>query len=120
MALLEGDAARFRALADELLHIADTNSLRELQAVARRWRGEAHLHQRAFAPARDELTQAASLAEPLCRVRLMLDLQRALARWHDLQGQPAQAEPHHAQALRLAQGIEASLEGSGLQARLNP
>ena len=120
MALLQGDAARCRALADELLDIADANGLRELQAVARRWRGEAHLHQRAFAPALDELAQAARLAEPLGRVRLMLDLQRALARWHDLQGQAAQAEPHHAQARRLAQGIEASLEGSGLQARLSP
>ncbi len=93
MALREGQAERCRALADELLHIADANGLRELQAVARRWRGEAHLHERAFAPARDELTQAVSLAEPLGRVRLMLDLQRALARWHELQGQAAQAEP---------------------------
>jgi tetratricopeptide (TPR) repeat protein len=120
MALLEGDAARCHAMADELLHIADAEGLREQQAVARRWRGEAWLHERAFAPALDELTQAAALAEPLGRVRLMLDLQRALARLHEQRGQAAAAAPHHAQAQALAQRIAASLEGSGLQARLKP
>lgn len=120
MALLEGDAARCLARADELLHIADANGLRELQAVARRWRGEALLRVSAFAPALDELTQALALAEPLGRVRLMLDLQRALARLHVQQGRSGAAEPHHARAQVLAHGIEASLEGSGLKVRLNP
>jgi tetratricopeptide (TPR) repeat protein/transcriptional regulator with XRE-family HTH domain len=119
-ALLEGNAAVCRAMADELLRIADANGLRELQAVARRWRGEAHLHERAFAPARAELTQAASLAEQVGRVRLMLDLQRALARLHQLQGDAAAALPYHERAQELARCIEASLEGSGLQARLSP
>ncbi len=107
-------------MADELLHIADDNGLRELQAVARRWRGEALLHERAFAPALDELMQAAALAERVGRVRLMLDLQRALARLHEQQGQTDTAAPHHTRAQALARSIEASLEGSGLKARLNP
>ena len=120
MALLERDAARCRALADELLHIADANGLRELQAVARRWRGEALLQQRAFAAALNELTQAAHLAESVGRVRLMLDLQRALARLHEQQGDAGAARGHTERAQALAQSIETSLDGSGLQARLNP
>jgi len=119
MALLEGNAARCRAMADELLHIADTHGLRELQAVARRWRGEALLQQRAFAPALAEMTQAVALAEPLGRVRLMLDLQRALARLHEQQGQADAAEPHHVRARALGQSIQDSLDGSGLMARLD-
>ncbi len=119
MALLQGDTRRCHAMADQLLHIAETNGLRELQAVARRWRGEALLHERAFAPALAELTQAVAVAEPLGRVRLMLDLQRALARLHEQQGQIAAASPHNERAQALARSIEASLEGSGLMARLD-
>lgn len=119
MALLEGKAERCQVMADELLQIAAANGLRELQAVARRWRGEALLQQGAFGPALDELTQAAALAEPVGRVRLLLDLQRALARGYEQQGRAEAAAPHRARARALVQGIEASLEGSGLQARLN-
>jgi len=119
MALLKGDAPRCRAMADQLLHIADANGLRELQAVARRWRGEALLDEQAFAAALAELAQAAGLAEQVGRVRLVLDLQRALARLHEQQGRAAAAQPHRERALALALSIEASLEGSGLQARLD-
>jgi len=119
MALLQGDATRCRVLAEELLHIADGNGLCEMQAVARRWRGEALLLERAFAPARAELTRAVALAEQVGRVRLMLDLQRALERWHERQGQIEAALPHHERAQALATSIEASLEGSGLLARIN-
>ena len=43
IALATGDTNRCRAYGDELLVIAEQNGLRELEAVARRWRGEALL-----------------------------------------------------------------------------
>ena len=43
IALAAGDANRCRAYADELLAIAEPNGLREIEAGARRWRGEALL-----------------------------------------------------------------------------
>jgi tetratricopeptide (TPR) repeat protein len=120
IALLESDAPRCRTMADQLLRIADTNGLRELQAVARRWRGEALLAEKAFALAQSELRQATVLAESVGRVRLMLDLQSAQARLFEQQGQRAAASTCRDRALSLARAIESSLEGSGLQARLRP
>jgi tetratricopeptide (TPR) repeat protein len=120
VALRAGDCTRCRACADELLHIATAHGLRELEAAARRWRGEALLAERAFAPAQAELTCAATLAEAIGRVRLAMDAQSALARQCERQGLDEAAQPHRARALGLACAIEQSLAGSGLQARLQP
>ena len=46
IALASGDADGCAAHADELLAIAEPNALRELEAVGRRWRGEALLARR--------------------------------------------------------------------------
>jgi tetratricopeptide (TPR) repeat protein len=62
IALAGGDAAHCRAYANELLAIAEANGLRELEASARRWRGEAALAEKAYAQAHAELTRAAALA----------------------------------------------------------
>ena len=43
VALAQGDPRRCRAFGDELLALAEANGLRELEASARRWRGEALL-----------------------------------------------------------------------------
>jgi hypothetical protein len=43
-----------------------------------------------------------------------------LARGYEQQGRAEAAAPHRARARVLVQDIEASLEGSGLQARLTP
>ena len=119
MSLAAGDAGRCRTYADELLTMAEANGLRELEASARRWRGEAALAEQAYAPALAELSRAAALADATGRVRLQWDTQAALARLCAAQGQPEAAQRHGERAMALRQAIEASLVGSGLEARLS-
>ena len=118
IALAAGDASRCRAYADELLAIAEPNGLRELEAVARRWRGEALLAEKAYAEAQAELSRAAALAEDIGRVRLQMDAEAALARLPAAQGQRDAAQRHDAKARAIAEAIEKSLVSSGLEARL--
>ena len=118
IALAVGDASRCRRYADELLAIAEANGLRELEASARRWRGEAALAEKAYAPAQAELSRAAALADATGRVRLQWDTQAALARLCAAQGQADTARRHGERAWAIRQAIEASLVGSGLEARL--
>ncbi len=118
ISLAEDDANRCRAYADELLAIAGSNGLRELDAVARRWRGEALLVEKDYAAAQAELSRAAMLAEDVGRVRLQMDTQAALARLLGEQGQRDATQRHGATARAIAQAIEKSLESSALEARL--
>jgi tetratricopeptide (TPR) repeat protein/DNA-binding XRE family transcriptional regulator len=118
MALASGDASRCRAYADELLAVAEANGLRELEAVARRWRGEAMFVEKDYVTARAELSRAAALAEDIGRVRLQMDAQAALARLLSAQGQHDAAQRHDARARAIAEAIGKSLESSGLEARL--
>jgi tetratricopeptide (TPR) repeat protein/transcriptional regulator with XRE-family HTH domain len=118
IALAAGDANRCRAYADELLAIAERNGLRELEATARRWRGEALFAHKAYAEAQAELSRAAALAEDIGRVRLQMDAEAALARLLGAQGQGDAARRHGATAQTIAQAIEKSLVSSGLEARL--
>lgn len=117
IALAAGDANRCCAYADELLSIAAANSMRELEAVARRWRGEALIAQTDYAASQAELSRAAALAEEVGRVRLQMDTQDALSRLCDAQGQSDTSRRHGKAAEAIAQAIEKSLESSGL--RLN-
>jgi len=118
IALAAGDTRRCRAYADDLFALAEANGLRELDAVARRWRGEALLAENEHAAAQAELTRAAALAEDIGRVRLQMDVQRALARVLEAQGDRAAAQRRDAAARAIAQAIEQSLKSSGLDARL--
>jgi len=119
IALAAGDANRCRAYSDELLAIAEPNGLRELEAVARRWRGEAMFVEKDYVKAQAELSRAAALAEEIGRVRLQMDTQAALARLLAAQGQRDTAQRHGATARAIAEIIEKSLESSGLEARLH-
>ena len=118
ISLAAGDAACCRACGDELLALAESNGLRELEAVARRWRGEALLAQQAYVQARAELSRAAALAQEIGRVRLLMDAQAALARLSEVQGQSDAARHHDGKARAIARAIEASLVSSGLEAKL--
>ncbi|GBL44807.1 adenylate cyclase [Sulfuriferula multivorans] len=118
IALTAGDASRCRVYGDELLAIAEPNGLRELEAVARRWRGEAMLMEEEYREAQAELSRAAALAQDIGRVRLQMDVQAALARLLAAQGQRDAAQCHDAKMHAIAKGIEKSLEYSGLEARL--
>jgi tetratricopeptide (TPR) repeat protein/DNA-binding XRE family transcriptional regulator len=118
IALAAGDLNQSRAYADALLAIAEANSLRELEAVARRWRGEAMMAEKDYMKAQAELSHAAALAEEIGRVRLQMDTQAALARLCLARGQSDAAQCHDAKARAIAEAIEKSLECSGLEARL--
>lgn len=118
IALTAGDVERCRDYADELLNLADANGLRELAAVAHRWRGEALLAEQRYQDAQTELNRSAALAETVGRVRLQMDIASALARLCAAQDQPAAAQQYTDQALALADNIKKSLITSGLDARL--
>jgi len=120
IALEDGDASRCRAYADELLAIAVTNGLRELEASARRWRGKSFLAQEAFVEAEAELSRALALAEDIGRVRLAMDAEAALARALGGLGRTDDAGEHDVRARSIAEAIEKSLPGSGLDMRLHP
>jgi hypothetical protein len=92
--------------------------MREIEAGARRWRGEALLAQKDYAPAQAELTRAAALAADIGRVRLQMDTEAALARLFGAQGERGARQRHNAKARTIAQAIENSLLSSGLEARL--
>lgn len=119
VALAAGHANRCRSYADELLAVAEPSGMRELQGVARRWRGEALFAEKAYAEAHAELSHAAALAEDIGRVRLQMDAEVALACLSGAQGQNKDAQRHRARAHAITQAIESSLMSSGLEAQLH-
>jgi len=119
IALTAGDSSGCRVYADELLSIAEPNGLRELEAVARRWRGEAMFAEKDLERAHTELSRAAAQAQDIGRVRLHMDTQDALSRLLAVQGQPKAAQQHATKARAISDAIEKSLESSGLVARLD-
>lgn len=118
IALRDGDARGCRAYAHELLAIAMQNGLRELEAVARRWRGEALLVENEHAMALTELANAAALADAIGRVRLQFDIHATLARAHAAQGQRDEAQHHDLRARSIVALIEKNAASSGLAVRL--
>jgi len=120
VALAQGDPRRCGAFGDELLALAEPNGLRELEASARRWRGEALLAEKEYAAAHAELSRAAALAEGIGRTRLQWDTANALARVCAARGEGDAAQQHQAKARAIAAALTASLESSGLEARLRP
>ena len=118
VALRQGDASRCRSFADELLALAQSNGLRELEASARRWLGEAWLAEKAWSQAQAELSRAAALAENIGRVRLQMDAQSGLALLFTAQGQRDSARHHDARARAIAETIEKSLVSSGIETRI--
>ncbi len=115
IALTAGDASRCRAYGDELLAIAESSNLRELEVVARRWRGESIFAEKDYRGAQVELSRAATLAEAVGHVRLRMDAEAALARLFAAQCQSETAQRHGAKARAIAEAIEKSLESSGLR-----
>ena len=116
--LAGGDPVRCRVYADEMLALGVAHSLREIEAGALRWRGEALRAEQAYAPARAALLRAVALAYDSGRVRLQMDCQAALARLFAAQGRHGDAQRHAERAHATAQGIESGLDASGLEANL--
>jgi len=80
LAAARGESAACLAHADELLSLVEPPGLKELAAVARRWRGAALLAQGRTEEGRDELMRAARVADHLGRARLAADARAALQR----------------------------------------
>ena len=112
--LAAGDATASLAFADELLQLAEPAGLREMEATARRWRGEALLAQGKHAAAGQELCRAAELAEEIGRVRLAMDTSAALARLEQELRRADAARRHEARARAGAEAIASSLQACGL------
>ncbi|HXA36714.1 MAG TPA: AAA family ATPase [Steroidobacteraceae bacterium] len=120
LAIAGGDTRRCHAFASELLALAESNGLREVEARARRWRGEAFLADRGYAEALTELSCAAAQAQDIGRVRLRMDLELALARLHAARDQQHEAGLHGRNADEIRKMIERSLVSSELRAQLQP
>ncbi|MCB1916614.1 MAG: AAA family ATPase [Rhodocyclaceae bacterium] len=116
-AIATGDAAAARTAADELLAIGTANDLAEMAAVAHRWQAEAWLLDGRPDEARRALTVCRDSAQGIGRVRLELDAERLLARIARASGDTGVAAGHRRRAEEIATAIEATLEGSGLQAQ---
>ena len=110
----DGDAQASIQCADELLEIAQPGAMREMEAVARRWRGQALLAQGQHDAAAAELALAAASATSIGRVRLHADTQGALARLALARGRREEARRHEAAACAGVAAIAASMQTSGL------
>ena len=119
IALAAGDDMGCCAYADELLAIAQTNGMNEMEAVAWRWRGEALLVKRDFVAAETELTLAATLFEKVGRTRLHMDTQVLLARVFEAQGKSDVSKRHNTATREIGEAIFNSLTSSTLVAKLN-
>jgi hypothetical protein len=78
LAAARGEAEACLGYAGELLSLVEAPGLKELAAVARRWRGAALLAQNRVAEGRQELMLAAQVADQLGRARLAADARAAL------------------------------------------
>ncbi len=119
IALTKNDVRGSRAYANELLAIATTNGMRELEGVARRWIGETLFREKDYTAAQAELSPALALAEQTGRVRLQLDVHAALSRVCAARGQRDVANKHESEVEAITTAIAKSLESSGLKARLH-
>jgi tetratricopeptide (TPR) repeat protein len=107
LALARGDALECMRHAEDLLALAEAQSLDELAGTAHRWRGEALAAQGERAGALAELRIAGRTARRIGRVRHVYDVERALAKL----GEKHEAE-HWADAIRAGAadgGLEAGL-----------
>ncbi len=114
LALSGGDIARCEIAADELLALSMQGGLREMEGVARRWRGEAWLAKGDYCTAQAELSHAATLAASVGRVSLQRDVEAALEKVHSAQGQREAAHRHTGRVEALSGLIEASLVATDL------
>jgi tetratricopeptide (TPR) repeat protein/transcriptional regulator with XRE-family HTH domain len=115
LALARGDPEGCLAFADELLSLVEPAGLRELAALARRWRGEAMLARGNHEGALEDLGRALGQAQEIGRPRLAAEVHGALARTHEALGSREQARRHGEEAGDIAARIHRSLLGSGLE-----
>lgn len=110
-----GESGACLAAADQLLTLAQPNNMRELTAIALRWRGEALIADKHFTPAREALMQASELTEAIARPRLSWDVHRSLARLARQTGAAKEEHRRRAAAQEIAARIEHDLSGAELR-----
>jgi tetratricopeptide (TPR) repeat protein/transcriptional regulator with XRE-family HTH domain len=110
-----GEIEGCAAAADRLLALAQPNGMRELTAIALRWRGEASIASGRHDQARESLTQALELADLIARPRLSWDTHRSLARLARRTGAAEEEQRHRAAAQEIAARIERDLSGTELR-----
>lgn len=86
LALVRGDADACLRYVRDVLALAETSGLKELAGTAHRWCGEALIAKRDASAAADELALAARTAREVGRVRLIYDVERALAKLGEKSG----------------------------------
>jgi len=118
ISIAAGDTKRSLAYSKELLAISETNGLREIESMARRWRAKAMIDENKYDAAQAELSHAWVLAEETGRARLQLDIQADMARLLDLQKHSDAALKHLDAATLLKDNIIASLKSAGIEARI--
>jgi tetratricopeptide (TPR) repeat protein/transcriptional regulator with XRE-family HTH domain len=103
------------AAADQLLALAQPGNMRELMAIALRWRGEALIADKGFDAARAALMQASEIADRIGRPRLSWDVHRSLARLGHRTGAADDEHRHHCAVREVAARIKQDLIGSELR-----
>lgn len=106
LAMARGEYSQARSQAEALLALATERNLRELAVQARRWRGESLLMLNDLEHAERDLQQAAQLADGIGRVRLIMDVQRALARLYGARGDPKRALAHNERAQKISAAMQ--------------
>lgn len=104
LALHHGNADTCLHHAGELLALAESSNIRELIAVAHRWRGEALIAKGEARAAVEELTTASRTAHETGRIRLIYDIERGLGRIGE------KSNPEH-----WSDAIRRSLAGKNLE-----
>jgi predicted ATPase/DNA-binding CsgD family transcriptional regulator len=101
--------------ANELMKLAEERNMREMKAAAHHWRGEALMLSGKLDEAQSELRTAAEIADQVGRLRLIWDVQAALARCAHLRGDTERANQHEASVREIVGRIAANLSSDDLR-----
>lgn len=118
MSLASGDAAQCLARAEELQSLGQANGLREISAIAQRWRGEALFAAKAYAAAAEAFAHVVLQSNEIGRPRLVLDAHRGLARLSKKSGDQEKLIAHRAKAHQISARIASSVQQSGIEVEL--
>jgi tetratricopeptide (TPR) repeat protein len=118
LALLRGDPARARRLADDSLEIGAPTRSRKFESWAWRIKGESAVARRAWSEAEDALRQALAIAEEIAQHRQTWLALAALARLQDAIGRREEAAASARAARSVIMSQHAGTRDAGLRAGL--
>jgi tetratricopeptide (TPR) repeat protein len=118
LALLRGDAAQARRMADESLELATPTSSRKYESWAWRVKGESATALHAWDEAEEALRRAHAIAEGIRQPRSTWLCQVALGRLHAARGRREEALGHYRAARALIAALRAGVQDAGLRAGL--